>query len=753
MTASFVDPLIGTAKEGHVFPGAVLPFGMLSWSPEELLPTGKHGFPAGGYAYAANQVRGFSLTHLSGAGCAASGDFLFMPITHGVVESPALSVKDPTYLSSLTHAREQAHAGFYGVQLQNGVLVELTATLRSGAGRFTWPHSAVATLLIRSSDNEADTTDSSVEIDPQQHTVSGSLSSGDFCGHSSSYNPYYTIYFVAHFDRGFESYGTWQDAVVSPGSLSARGGTSLGTAQYTSQPAPGKGSGAYVSFGKGARMGVRVGISYVSRANAEANLETEDPAGTPFDVIRTRATAAWNKALGDIEVLGASATQKTIFYTALYHSLLHMNLASDVNGEYRGMDQKTHTIQSPQVAQYANFSGWDVYRSQAQLVTLLDPQIGADMAQSLLNQATQWGCWSRWTHESGTPNVMNGDPSSAAIASIVAFGGTNFDERGAYRSLLEAATVPSTEHRCSRPHLAEWMTQHYLTQSSRHDSSVADTLELATADFALSQLAREEGDPSQEEAFLRRAQYWKNLFNPDATPTESYLQARNLDGSWKNFDPASGDGFVEGTGAQYLWMVPFNEHGLFDLLGGNVAASRRLDAFFHDSGGRWALTGRTIHAGMDNEPSIETPWLYDFSGEPYKTQQTVHAILTHLWKATPDGIPGNDDLGEMSSWYVWAAMGMYPVIPGRGDVLLASPLFPEMVVHRAQGDVRILAPGQGSLPIYVEDLRVNGTEWERPWLPAGLLQHGAILRYRLRPTPDTMWGAAAVDAPPSFDAR
>lgn len=749
--AAWVNPFIGTANEGNVFPGAVLPFGMVAFSPEELSDGEKHGFPPGGYAYDAKLVRGFSLTHLSGAGCAGSGDFIFMPITHPVMESPSLSVNSPAYLSDLSHARERAEPGFYSVRLGNGVLTELTATLRTGWAHFVWPSQGASTLLIRSSDNEVDSSDSSVEIDPVHRTVSGSLSSGDFCGHSAANFPYYTVYFAAHFDRRFQSYGTWQNDIVLHGGLSAHGGTSLGNMQRSSAPAAGKGSGAYLTFQNGAAVVVRVGISYVSKANAEQNLRAEAPEESSFASVRAHATAAWDAALRRIEVHGGSAQQKTVFYTALYHSLLHMNVASDVDGEYRGMDQQAHTVHAPRKLQYANFSGWDVYRSQVQLVTLLFPQAGADMAQSLLNQAEQWGCWSRWTHITGAANVMNGDPSATAIASIVAFGGRNFEERAAYESLLQAATVPHEGHRCSRPHLEQWETQQYLTQSSPHDTSVADTLEFAAADFALSQLARDLGDADHESLFLRRAQHWKNLFNPRATPDAGYLQARDRDGTWKSFTPASGDGFVEGTGAQYLWMVPFNEQGLFDLLGGREEASRRLDAFFHDAQGRWALTGRTEHAGMDNEPSIAVPWLYDFTGSPYKTQETVRAVMERLWNATPAGVPGNDDLGEMSSWYVWAALGMYPAMPGRGELVLSTPLFSSIIVHRGKASVRIVARecchGQG----YVQGLHVDGRVWARPWLPADFVRTGGDLEYRLSSTPDKTWGSKSDSAPPSFD--
>src|SRR5665213_498186 len=221
--ASFVNPLIGTANEGHTFPGAVVPFGMVSWSPEEVLATRTHGFPPGGYSYEGKVVRGFSLTHLSGAGCSGSGDFLFMPITHEVQKSPSLSVRDAAYVSELGHDREHAAAGFYSVQLQNGVLAELTATTRTGAGRFIYPAGQNAVMLIRSSDNEVGSTDSAVTIDAKRGVVRGWLSSGDFCGGTGT--PYYTIYFAAHFDREFKDYGTWKDAAVRPGSAAASGGT------------------------------------------------------------------------------------------------------------------------------------------------------------------------------------------------------------------------------------------------------------------------------------------------------------------------------------------------------------------------------------------------------------------------------------------------------------------------------------------------------------------------------------------------
>jgi len=753
--AEFVNPLIGTANSGNIFPGAVLPFGMVAFSPEELPADGTHRSLPGGYSYQASEVRGFSLTHLSGAGCPGSGDFVFMPVMGEVRESPALNLRDPQYTSGFKHSDERAAAGYYGVRLDNGVFVELTATQRTGMARLRFPGGKTATLLIRSSDNETFSVGSEVRIDPARRTVSGWLRSGGFCrgGAISDYDGYYTIYFVAHFDRPFQSHGTWKNDAIRPDSESAEGGTAVKGQVPLGDG--GKGAGAYVTFGAtpDVEVQMRVGISYVSEANAEENLRAESPEGTTFESIRAKATDAWNAALGKIEIHGGMHDQKAVFYTALYHALLHMNLASDVNGEYRGMDQATHHLEGPQSAEYANFSGWDVYRSQVQLVTLLFPKIASDMAQSLLNQANQWGCWSRWTHQTGAANVMNGDPSAPAIAAIEEFGGDEFDVKGAYESLLAAALTPHDGHRCSRPNLQQWLTEHYFTASNtRHDTSVADTLEYSTADFALSQLAGRQSDTANEEKLLQRARYWKSLYNPKATPQEGYLQPRKRDGNWKSFDPASTDGLVEGTGAQYLWMVPFDVRGLFELMGGNEPAIQRLDRFFRDEHGGWAFTADGVHPGFENEPSLGTPWLYDFAGAPSKTQETVRAVLDRLWHDSPDGIPGNDDLGEMSSWYVWAALGMYPEIPGRAELLLTSPLFAETTIHRENGTMRLAARRRIGSDVFIHQVRVNGKRWQRPWLPESFVRLGGTVEFDLSDKPSG-WGSKADDAPPSFGER
>jgi predicted alpha-1,2-mannosidase len=760
--ASSVNPLIGSSNGGNTFPGAMLPFGMLAWSPETT--RGKHNRTAapGGYLHSATRIRGFSLTHLSGTGCAgASGDVPFMPVTASVTTSPSADDDDSLYASDFSHADEHAEAGYYQVKLANGTDVQLSAAMHSGMAGFAFPAGKPANLLIRTSDSEVGSSAADVHVDRVHHTVTGSVTSGNFCGYlaEADQRSYYTLYFVARFDQPFTRSGSWHDADVQPGGSTADGGTSYADKGF---PPLGKGSGAWVGFADGKTVHVRVGISYVSLANARANLKAEIPAGTTLAQVRQRAHDRWDKALGGIAIDGGSADQRSTFYTALYHVLMHPNVYSDVDGEYRGFDQQTHRLAPGQHAQYANFSGWDIYRSHLQLVTWLQPQTGSDIAQSLYHQAQQnHGEWDRWTHNSGGTHVMSGDPAVPALADIVAFGGRGFDLRGAYDSLRTAATAVTandlSDDGCNvecvgqRPSLDQWLKLHYIASKSHAWGGAGETLEDASADFALSELARRVGDHAGQQRFLTRAGYWRNLFNPNATPHDGYIQNRNADGSWPAFTPDTDDGFVEASAAVYLWMVPFDVHGLFDTLGGRAKATARLDAFFHDKDGHWALTkAGPLHAELDNEPSVATPWLYDYAGQPWKTQKAVRIVVDTIWKNAPDGIPGNDDLGEMSSWYVWAALGMYPEIPGRAELLLGSPLFPHAVVHGSGGDVVIDAPGASAARPYVTALRVDGKPYDRPWLSPSLVEHGGRLQFELGNAPNTQWGSAVDNAPPSF---
>jgi predicted alpha-1,2-mannosidase len=642
-------------------------------------------------------------------------------------------------------------------------------------------------MLIRTSDTQIGSTDATIEIDRTARTVTGSVTSGNFCGYLSpaGRRSYYTLHFVAVFDQPFASTGTWQDAELRPNTTSASSGTTYGTEGY---PPAGRGSGGYVTFAPGSTVNVRVGISYVSLDNAQRNLAEEQSEKATVESIARDARAAWNRMLERIRVTGGTDTQRRIFYTALYHSLLHMNVFSDVTGEYRGFDGDVHRVRAPQRIQYANFSGWDVYRSQVQLVALLEPAIASDMAQSLLNQADHnEGVWDRWTHNTGATAVMAGDPSVPFVASIAAFGARDFDMKRALASLKRAATVPTpldlSDTGCrvmcqgQRPSLDKWLSIHYIPTVSNSWGGAGETLEDVTADFALAQLARMTGDTATHDEFLARSDYWRNVFNrapeivvssgrgrrggepapasPEKPQPGGYVQNRDEDGTWPALDPASSRGFAEGSSVQYTWMIPFNLAGLVEAMGGRTRAAERLDAFFKRPDGSWALTrSGGLHAELSNEPSIASPFVYLYTGQPYKAQQIVRHVQNTLWKDAPDGIPGNDDLGAMSSWYVWTAMGLYPGIPGRAELLVTAPLFPRIVVQRASGEtITIDAEGASADAAYVQSLTVDATPHSRAWLPENFAVGGGRLQFQVGPKPAPAWGSVPEDEPPSFPPR
>ena len=780
---NMVDPFIGTAGGGNTFPGAVVPFGMLSWSPENTRGDAARPAAPGGYHYDAMRIRGFSLTHLSGTGCrGASGDIPFMPHVGEVTSSPSTDARNEIYASNFTHENESASPGAYRVRLASGVDVDLSATARTGIGRFTYPDSQPAVMLVRTSDTQIGSGDASIRIDPAARTITGTVTSGNFCGylHPVNRRNYYTLHFAAVFDQPFAATGTWMDAELSPGSHTATGGTTYGSDGY---PPNGKGSGGWVRFGGGVRtVVVRVGISYVSVENARANLAAEQASGRSLEEIRQQARQAWTTALRRIEIRGGTDRERKMFYTALYHSLLHMNVASDTNGEYRGFDGKVHRVSAPQQAQYANFSGWDVYRAQIQLVALLEPRIASDMGQSLLNQAAQnGGIWDRWTHNTGATHVMEGDPSAPTIASFVAFGAQDFDVKGAFASLAKAARVPTrldlSDDGCrimcpgQRGSLDKWLSLHYIPTQSNTWGGAGATLETVTAEFALSQLAARIGQADASREFLTKSDYWRNVFNPqprivaplvrgNAPPPQSleqplpggYVQNRNEDGSWPALTPSASAGFAEGSSVQYTWMIPFNVRGLFDAMGGDAAAVTRLDAFFKRSDGSWALRGAGgLHAQMSNEPSIGTPWLYLFARRPDRALETIRQTLDTLWSDTPAGIPGNDDLGTMSAWYVFAAMGIYPYYPGRADVLVSAPLFERSTIRRANGrTILIEASNSGSGAMYVSEMSVEGRPSTQSWIGESLINRGGRVSLTLSKSAGAAWGTGPDDAPPSF---
>ncbi|WP_371483435.1 lectin [Kitasatospora sp. NBC_00315] len=694
--ASLVNPLLGTSHEGNTFPGADAPLGMVQWSPDT--PSRP---PGGDYAYTDKVVTGFSLNHLSGPGCGAMGDIPVLPTVGGV---------DGAATVGFSHAHESASAGAYSVALDNGVTTDLTATARSGMARFTFPATTQANLLFKLNADKA----ANLHFDKVSATeVSGSVDVGLFCASS----PSYTAYFDMVFDRPFASTGTFD------------GGDSLTfdtTGNRTVQ--------------------AKVGLSYVSVAGATANRVAENP-NWDFNAVRTATHNAWNGVLGRVAIAGGTSDQQKVFYTALYHSLLHPNLVSDSDGRYRGFDRQVHAVSGRQKAQYGTYSGWDIYRSQAQLEALVAPQQAADSAQSLVNDFAQGGQLPKWSLNSAETNVMNGDPGPAVIADYYAFGARDFDTAAAKNAMVQEAVLGNgirlgPDYQSNYGYLPSDGTYVYGFQGS-----VATQLDYSAQDFAISAFAGALGDTTTRDQFANRAQDWRNVFNP----ASGFMQPRLKDGSWRaGFTATSSDQFVEGTSWQYTGAVPHNVRGLADAMGGNAALAGYLDKVlsdFHGSGGS--------HADLGNEPSIELPWEYDYIGRPWKTQKTVRDVQNQLWPNDPaNWSVGNDDLGTMSAWYVFSAMGFYPETPGTADLALGSPLFTNVTVTLAGGGkLTVNAPQAATGTPYVQSAGLNGATWNNAYLPADAVISGATLDLTLAATPNTGWASGAGSAPPSYNGN
>jgi predicted alpha-1,2-mannosidase len=745
----------GTFGGGHNFPGATLPFGMVQWGPDTT-PSAPH---SGGYDHRDNHVSGFSLTHLNGAGCALYGDFPFLPTTEPLTSSPARAGEDGLdgrFQPGYSHADERARPGFYSTRLNpvggGDIGVALTASTRTGMARFEFPAGPRASVLVNAGGSAQPNDLAAVAVDPGRREISGSASSGHFCGQ----RPRYRVYFAAVFDRRFDSFGTWQEGSLEPG-----GRVAEDSALPAANPRSSAQAGAFAGFDtrRNRVVTARVGVSFVSVEGARANLAAESRGG--FDAIAARARKRWNQALGRIRVSGGPRHLIDTFYTALYHALLAPRTFDDVGGAYPGMDGQIHRARGR--TQYADFSGWDTYRTQIQLISILAPRRASDMVRSLLADAEQSGCLPRWSYANGQSMTMVGDPADAIIASAAAFGADDFDARAALAAMVRGATEPcrsANGEYLERQGLAQYMALGYvpfdLDTNTRNANSIygdpdavwgsaATTLEYAIDDFAIAQLAaRSLRDRPIYEDFMRRSGNWARLFNQSS----GMVEPRFADGRFPTpYDNLRGGGFVEGNSAQYTWMVPQDPAGLARRMGGAGRAATRLNRFLRELNGGPGGT-HSDHALLGNEPTLGTPWIYDWLGQPYRTQDTVRRALLGLYDTSPDGYPGNDDLGTLSSWYVFGALGLYPAQPGVGTLAIGSPLFARTELRLPQRRrALILGEGEGA---YVQSMRLNGRAYGRPWTTYCALSRGATLSFQLGPRPNRRWGAARAAAPPSF---
>jgi predicted alpha-1,2-mannosidase len=732
-----VDTLIGTGTGGqrvgeiNNFPGAAMPFGMVQYSPDTA-------DNYAGYDHGNPRATGFSMTHAS-VGCAAFGDISMLPTTTAVGTEPWDATEEIAHDNT-----EIGVPGYYAVRFpRTKVTAELTATTHTGVGRFSYPDDGRRALFyVNSGASLGGTAAANIQIGDDNTTITGSATSGGFCGKDNVY----TVYFAMKFSQPFTSHGTWDGYSVFDNARSAY-------SSYTGS------SGGYVGFPTGSHVEVRTALSYVSLDGARANLAAESSGS--FDDIRAAASKEWNTKLSRIAIASADNGDVETFYTALYHSLLHPNTFNDVDGRYIGFDRQVHTVDRGHT-QYTNFSDWDTYRGLASLHGWLFPDQASDMAQSLVNDAEQSGSFPRWALANTATAEMTGDSVVPLMVNIYAFGAKDFDLHAALRYMVKAATdggVGLNDY-VERPGIATYLQRGYLPVSADSCSGGAIpgasiTLEWSVDDFTISQFAGALGDSATAAEFQDRAQYWQNLFNP----TTHYISPRDAMGFFPDgpgvVPPAQGCfsqlGFDEGNAEQYVWYVPQNIAGLVTALGGRKAVGERLDRFTKQLN----VGPEEPYLWAGNEPGFAVPWLYNYIGQPWKTQQLVDRVRSDLFSPTPDGEPGNDDLGAMSSWYVWAALGLYPSTPGTSILTVNTPLFDRVVIELPNNNfIKMSAPGASgpNRMRYIKSLHIDGRPTDQTYLPDSIIATGGDLAFSLSPRPYKSWGARDSSAPPSWGA-
>jgi predicted alpha-1,2-mannosidase len=737
---TLVNPLAGSLGAGFVTVGAGLPFGTVTPGPITTTPAGDDPVNYVGYGYQDPQIRGFALTHFSGAGIHIGGELPFMPTTGAVTSS-----NPSDWASPYDHADEIAQPGYYATTLARyNTRAEVSATTRSAVERFTFPATNAANVLLDITRDQAGVQTGELSV-VDSRTVTGSVFVPDSGG--------VTMYFTARFDRPFRAFGTWSGSALKPGSRSAAG----------------QGAGGWVTFDTRSNptVGVRVGMSYVDAAGATHNQQTEAPDGKQFDAVRRAAHESWNKRLHSIDVTGGFGLQRATFYTNLYHALLMPTTYDDADGRYLGFDNVVRNVSSGH-HHYTDLSLWDTYRTQTPLLTLAAPDVAHDLGISILDDAEQnGGVIPKWVRGNRDYSIMGGDSGTPTLATLVTNGAlTGADAQRAYDAMVrQSTTLPAV---APRSNMEVYLSKGYIPNDVS-DRGAAVTLEFAIDDAAIAALAKTYGTTAQVAEFTNRAKSWRNLFEP----TDKWLRPRNSDGTWATptsagvtnvWDPMFSDGWQEGTGWQYLWLVPQDVRGLESALGHSLMLNR-LDEFFAAPAQSEAApvvpVGQTqasffgvYYAGNQytpaNETDLQAPWLYNWLGEPWRTQQIVHAE-SQVYSTLPYGLPGNDDAGTMSAAYVLSAIGLYQAQPGVDAWELSSPLFSSVAVHDSAGHLRlrISAPGTGPSAEYIRTAHLGAVGINRAWLHNAEVTTGRALTLVMSAQP-TQWATASTAAPPSL---
>lgn len=739
--AADVDPRIGTGGDGHTFPGATVPFGMIQLSPDTAMPDFKHGYKwAAGYQYGDSSILGFSHTHFSGSGHSDLGDVLVMPIAGEVRLEPGDPARPGSgYRSRYSHDSEVAQAGYYAVTLDDyGVRAELTAGRRVGWHRYTFPAGKPAHLLLDLRPSIYDYAGKVLWASLRVRT--GGTVTG--CRTTRGWAPGRELCFAMRFNQPMTS----RELYNRETDITYKGFKGPGNQAEDHDAQDGRALVGVFDFGQLKQaLEVKVAISPVSEANAIANLD-HDGAGWDFDARRAEAKAAWDQALAVIDV-DAPKTAKTQFYTALYHAMLSPTLSMDANGEYRGPDHTVHRADGFEF--YSTWSLWDVYRAQQPLMVLLRPDLSTDFVRSLVaaREASPFGILPVWAYQGLETWCMIGYHAVPVIADAYVKGVRGFDADKALQAMVASATYAPYGD------LADYMKLGYVP-IDREPEAASKTLEYAYDDWSLAQMAKAMGKADVATTFTKRAGNWRHAWDAKS----GFMRARLSDGKFREpFDPEAagyGSDYTEGNAWQYSWYVPQDVAGLIGAMGGDAKFVAKLDALFdakvdpsHFKNVE-DITGLIGWYAHGNEPSHHIAYLYDYAGAPWKTQAHLKQIMDSQYAPRPDGLSGNDDLGQMSAWYVFTALGFYPVTPASDEYAIGRPFVPRATIRLGHGRrFTVSASPLDDAHPYVGAVTLNGKPLERSYLRHGEIMAGGELHFTMQAQPDRSWGGAAAARP------
>lgn len=703
-----VNVFIGTGGHGHTFPGATLPHGMVQLSPDTRL----FGWDAcSGYYYDDTSIMGFTHTHLSGTGIGDYGDILFMPVVGekpliaGTAENP-----DEGYRSRFSHEQESARPGYYQVLLQDdSINVELTATLRAGLHRYTYPKASDARLIV----------DMEPTIHGHQHPVTQIRVVNDSTIAGMKYTigwaKRHYVYFYAVFSSPFD-YKLYSGTEYQSDSTSVTVNTAKAVISFRNLPADG-------------RVLAKVGISSVDEEGARLNVEAEIP-NWDFEGVMKQANTAWNEALGKIDIETSDNDSRTVFYTSLYHAFIQPSLASDVDGRYRTMGHEIK--QDASYTNYTVFSLWDTFRAAHPLYTIVTPEQNQAFIRSLLRKYDEGGILPKWELASNETGTMIGYHAVSVIADAMMKKQCDFDVKKALEACIRSSVYDTTGvtpmmdrqilNGKLMPVSIKYKNELGYIPCDKVGGSVSQGLEFAYNDWLIAQMMKEHNRKDLYDKYMELSRNYRNYFDPET----KLMRGRLSDGSWITpFDPASvqrPSNYVEGNAWQWAWFVPQDVEGLMELVGGQKSFEAHLDTLFTtsseltgDPNAAADVTGMIGQYAHGNEPSHHIPYLYNYAGAPRKTQALVDHILRTLYHNDPNGLSGNEDVGQMSAWYALSAMGFYSFCPGRPVYEIGRPIFDKVTIHLSNGkDFVIQAKNNSVENKYIRSMKLNGEDLAEP---------------------------------------